>query len=111
MTNQIDTVKSGKQWYAVVSDNAFAFTDSVALISMALESWVMPTVTSMRSKEDAARYAFTAYVGRFYSRNYMYGCVPKLPINLPPNVPFLDMEYEERERGRDQIPPFPGLSI
>ena len=111
MNKQVTRIEKDKQWYAVTADNAFAYTNNVALISTFLEVWVNTTVMPMPNKEEALRYSLQAYLARFYSRNYAYGFIPKLPINLLPNVPFVDIEYENREGKRGSNPPFPGLPV
>lgn len=111
MKNQVARREEGKQWFAVTADNGFAYTDNVALISTFLEVWVKPTVMPMPNKEEALRYSVQAYLARFYSRNYAYGFIPKLPINLLPDVPFVDPEYGNREGRRGGNPPFPGLPV
>lgn len=107
--NDQNNIDNGNQWRAVVADNGFMYTNSVALISKALESWVNTSVMPMPNRDIAANYAVTAYVNRFLGRNYSYGFVPRLPINLPPNVTFEDVEYEAREGNREKMLPFPGL--
>ena len=111
MNNQVTKIEEGKQWFAVTADNGFAYTDNVALISTFLERWVRPTVMPMPNKDEALRYALHAYLARFYSRNYAYGFLPKLPINLLPNAPFEDPEYGNREGKGGGRPPFPGLPV
>ena len=111
MNNQISNIENHKQWYAVTADNGFAYTDNVALISTFLESWVKPTVMPMPDMEYALRYALQAYIARFYSRNYARGDIPRIPINLMPNVPFVDVDYNDREGKGGGKSPFPGLPV
>jgi len=111
MLNQITNAGRDGLWFAVVADDGYMYTNSVALISMALESWVNPTVMPMPNREIAEQYAVCAYCNRFYQRNYKYGYNPKLPINLLANTPYKDVEYEAREGNRDKMLPFPGLTV
>lgn len=102
MENQVYESGVLRQWYAVVANNGFMYTDSVALISKALESWICPNVTPMPNADTAARYAINEYVSRFYARNWTRGIVPKLPINLPPHAPFLDPDFNNHDNDDDK---------
>lgn len=97
--------------FAFVGNNGFGVTTSEATLIDAFRQLHCTTITEMPTLEDARKFAYCAYSGRFVSRNYQNGVQLLIPANLPLDYIFEDEYYEQREGKRPLQWFFPGLPM
>ena len=99
-----------QRWWSVVGDNGFGITCLEFVVIEGLRMFKNVSIMEMPSEELARKYAFTAYVGRFYMRNAGRGVAVNFPTNLPANNLFCDPDFLKRE-GNIQMSYFPGIPV